>query len=73
MAPFANRVMKMKMPGDRNAQTPMCRVLTHKAEWTVTGREDQEAAPKRGRKGRTPGNARYVKILLKYNTIIKSS
>lgn len=72
MAPFANRVMKMKTPGDRNAQMPVCQVLTHKAEWTVTGRGDQEASPKWGRKGRKPGNARYMKMLLKYNTIIKT-
>ena len=71
MAPFANRVMKMKMPGDRNVQMPACQVLIHKAEWTVIGRGNQEASPKWDRKGRKPGNARYTKMLLKYNTRIK--
>lgn len=35
--PFANRAMKMKMPGDRNAQILLCQILTHKAKWIVVG------------------------------------
>lgn len=35
MAPFANKVMKMKRPESKNTQMPSCQVITHKAEWTV--------------------------------------
>lgn len=63
-APFSNQVMKIKMPGDRNAESP---VSGHHMQ----SRADREPGSvlKTRKKRQDTGEGRYPNRRLKYNTV----